>query len=246
MRLEGKTALITGGAGDIAVAIAKAFLGEGARIVLFDIDKALLKEKEGFLSAGSALQSVVGDVTKLEDLAGAAAIGEKQFGKVDILVTCAGLVNHTPIDELSVNDWNRIVAVNLTGTFLACKAVVPKMKERKYGRIVTISSIGGRTGRPGVGVDYSATKAGVVGITQTLARELGSYNITANSIAPGPIEGRMRQQLPPGTRDILASNSCIPRPGCPEDVANAALFLASDEAGWVTGEVLDVNGGILI
>ena len=246
MRLKNKVAFITGGAGDIAIATAKKFIPEGASIVLFDIDESLMKERSGNLSAGNNLLTVAGDVTKLEDLERAVELGEQRFGRIDILVSCAGVLKHMPIDELSLESWNRVIGINLTGTYLTCKAVVPKMKKQKYGRIVTISSLGGRTGRPGVGIDYAASKAGVIGITQTLARELGSYNITVNSIAPGPLDGRMNNSVAPEKRAVLLGNACISRFGQPADIGDAAVFLASDEAGWITGVVLDVNGGIFI
>lgn len=246
MRLKNKVALITGGGGDIAVGIAKKYLEEGASVVLFDLNEALLQEAAHALAAGSALEIVTGNVCKLEDLERANIIAERKFGKVDILVTCAGVIKHAPIDELSVEDWSRIIEINLTGTFLACKAVVPSMKKRKYGRIVTISSVGGRTGRPTVGVNYAASKAGTVGLTQTLAKEMGGCGITVNSIAPGPLEGRMTASMSQESRKRLANTICTGRIGRPEDIANAALYLASDEADWVTGEVLDVNGGCFI
>jgi NAD(P)-dependent dehydrogenase (short-subunit alcohol dehydrogenase family) len=243
MRLKDKVALITGGGGDIAKGIAEKFIANGASVVLFDLNPELLQAAVQELSAGSALQAVAGNVCKLEDLEQAAAVAEQSFGKIDILVTCAGVIKHAPIDELSVEDWNRIIDINLTGTFLSCKAVVPGMKKRKYGRIVTISSIGGRTGRPTVGVNYAASKAGTIGFTQTLARELGNCGITVNSIAPGPLAGRMTASMNQESLARLASVICTGRLGRAEDVANAAIYLASDEADWVTGEVLDVNGG---
>jgi NAD(P)-dependent dehydrogenase (short-subunit alcohol dehydrogenase family) len=120
------------------------------------------------------------------------------------------------------------------------------MKRNGGGRIVTISSVGGRTGRPHVGVDYAAAKGGVIGLTMLLAKELGQYGITVNSIAPGPIGGKMLDQLPAENIKALIGMACVPRLGRPQDIASAATFLASDEAEWITGEVLDVNGGVYI
>lgn len=246
MRLKDKVALITGGGGDIAVATARKFLDNGASVILFDVDGSLLKKVEQDLSAGSALKTVAGDVRKLDDLQRAVETGERCYGKIDILVTCAGVLKHMPINELSQDNWDRVIGINLTGTYLACKAVLPKMKERKYGRIVTIASVGGRTGRPNVGVDYAASKGGVLSLTMSLAREIGSFGITINCIAPGPLGGRMTNQMPPEHLALLISNACVGRLGKPEDIANAATYLASDEAEWVTGEILDVNGGVYI
>lgn len=247
MRLKDKVALITGGGGDIAVSIADKFLQNGAAVILFDIDEALLENAVQKLSTFSTrLSTIKGDVLKLDELEGAVIHAEQRYGKLDILVTCAGVLKHMPIDQLTQEDWNRVIGINLTGTFLTCKAAVPAMKKSGKGRIVAISSVGGRTGRPHVGIDYAASKAGVNGLAMCLAKELGPYGINVNSIAPGPLSGRMINQLPPENLKALTSTLCINRLGKSDDIAYAALYLASDEAEWVTGEVLDVNGGAYI
>ncbi|MEW6228709.1 MAG: SDR family NAD(P)-dependent oxidoreductase [Bacillota bacterium] len=247
MRLEDKTALITGGAGDLGRSIARAFLASGASAVLFDSDEVLLSGASQELSKfGERVCTMVGDVRSLENLEEGVRLCESRFGTLDILVTCAGVVKHMPIDEMPLESWQRVLDINLTGTFLAAKAVVPPMKKRKSGRIITISSLGGRTGRPYVGVDYASSKAGVVGLTMCLARELGPFGITVNAIAPGIIEGRFTKGFPPEKVALLTQGICINRLGRPDDVAYAALYLASDESGWITGEVLDINGGLYI
>jgi NAD(P)-dependent dehydrogenase (short-subunit alcohol dehydrogenase family) len=246
MRLKDKVALITGGAGDIGLSIAEEFLNNGARVVLFDIDAELLRQVSEKLGADDRLCAAGGDARSLADLHKAVDLAEQRYGKLDVLVTSAGVLKHQPIDQLTEEDWDRVVGINLTGTFLACKAAVPAMKANGGGRIVTISSVGGRTGRPKVGADYAASKAGVAGITMCLARELGSFGITVNSIAPGPLAGRMTAQMPPENLKVLISTACVARLGRAQDIAHAAVFLASDEAEWVTGEVLDVNGGVYI
>lgn len=246
MRLKDKVALVTGGGGDIAAAIAAKFLENGAAVVLFDVDEQQLNSVAKTLGDVDRLAVFPGDVRSLEALLGAVELAERRFGRLDTLVTCAGVLKHMSIDQLSIDDWDRVLGINLTGTFLACKAAVPKMKSHGGGRIITISSVGGRTGRPHVGADYAAAKAGVVGMTQSLARELGPYGINVNSIAPGPLAGRMTAQLPPENLKVLISTACIGRLGRPDDIAHAAVYLASDEAEWMTGEVLDVNGGVFI
>ncbi len=244
-RLHERVALITGGGGDIGSAIAATFVENGGQVVLSDADSSLLEAVKDRHDP-DRVKCLAGDVRSFDDMTQAVSLCVRSFGKLDILVTCAGVLKHQPIDQMSVADWERVVGINLSGTFMACKAAVPEMKRRQYGRIVTISSVGGRTGRPHVGADYAAAKAGVIGMTRSLARELGAFGITANSIAPGPLAGRMTSQMPPENLKVLISTACVPRLGRPSDIAYAALYLASDEAEWVTGEVFDVNGGVYI
>ena len=147
---------------------------------------------------------------------------------------------------MSIEDFERVINVNLTGTFICSKIVTPYMKKQIKGKIINIASLGGRTGRPGVGVNYAASKAGVIGLTQTLARELGYSRIYVNSICPGSILTEQTKQYP---KEVFASwnvGRAIKRDGLPKDVADAAVFLASDRSDWITGITLDVNGGILM
>ncbi|RKL64406.1 3-oxoacyl-ACP reductase FabG [Thermoanaerobacteraceae bacterium SP2] len=247
MRLKDKAAIITGGGGDIAKATAEKFLKNGASVLLFDYDEELLgKTMKELTQYIKNVKTVVGDTRKLDDMNKAVEMCVKEFGKVDILVTCAGIAKHMPIDEMPEEVWQKVIDINLTGTFIACKAVVPIMKMNKYGRIVNISSLGGRTGRPYVGVNYAASKSGVIGLTMCLAYELGPSGITVNAVAPGPLDGRMTKTFPPEKVEMLKVGLRIERLGSPDDIASAVLYLASDEASWVTGEVLDVNGGLYI
>jgi len=245
MRLINKVALVTGGGGDVAVSIATKFIENGAKVVLFDLNEDLLRAAATRINAGDALRTVTGDVCSLKDQERAVNVAVNQYGGLDILVPCAGVIKHLPIEEMSLADWQWVVDVNLTGSFIACKAAVPLLKKRGSGRIVMISSVGGRTGRA-VGVNYAASKAGLNGLTMCLAKELGANNITVNSICPGPLAGRMTESMPPENLRVLISTACIGRLGRPDDVANATLYLSSDEADWVTGEILDVNGGVYI
>jgi 3-oxoacyl-[acyl-carrier protein] reductase len=147
---------------------------------------------------------------------------------------------------MTVELWDEVVDTNLKGVFLCCKGVAPYMKEQKRGKIVNIASLGGRTGRPGVGINYAASKAGVVGITQLLAKELGPSGIYVNAIAPGPILTEQTKQYPPEVFATWNAGRAVLKDGLPEDVADLAVFLASRRSDWVTGTTVDINGGILI
>lgn len=242
------TIVIITGAGDIAGATAKRLLSEGARVALTDFsDKALeqvglmLKEtgwEEDRVMTGQC------DVRKLSDCEAAVAAVKEKWGRVDVLAASAGILQHFPIDEMTEEQWQDVVDINLSGVYHAVKAVVPTMKEQNYGCIVLISSIGGRTGRPGVGVNYAATKAGVNGIAMCLGYELGPWNITVNSVASGPLKGKMFLSLSQDKVDKLSAGVRIPLLGELDDIAAAIAYLGSDDASWTTGEVLDVNGGL--
>ncbi len=162
------------------------------------------------------------------------------------MINCAGVLKPAPIEQLDLNAWQNVIDVNLGGCFHACKAVTPIMKKQKSGRIINVSSLGGRTGRPGVGVNYAASKAGMIGLTQALAIELAPDNITVNAVAPGPLKGRMFSSLAEETQERLQSSIPLGRVGEMDEVASAILFLAGKDAGWITGEVLDINGGAFI
>ena len=246
-RYTDKTVLITG-AGDIAGAAARRLLAEGARIALTDFSQeALIQAADSLAAEGGGTDRVAvvrADVRRLEDGAAAAAAVKEKWGRIDVLVATAGILRHFPIDEMTEAQWQDVIDINMTGVYHAVKAVVPLMKEQNYGRIVLISSIGGRTGRPGVGVNYAAAKAGVNGMAMCLGYELGPWNITVNSVAPGPLKGKMFLSLSQDKVDKLSAGIRIPRLGELEDIAAAIAYLGSDDASWTTGEVLDVNGGL--
>ena len=246
-RFNGKTIPITG-AGDIAQATARRLLSEGGCVALTDFSKDALAEtaqalsKEGW-GEGRVL-TIPGDVRRLADCEAVAAAVKTRWGHLDVLVATAGILRHYPIDELTEEQWQDVIDINLTGVYHSVKAAVPYMKEQNYGRVVLISSIGGRTGRPGVGVNYAAAKAGVNGMAMCLGYELGPWNITVNSVAPGPLKGKMFLSLSQDKVDKLSAGVRIPRLGELDDIAAAIAYLGSDDASWTTGEVLDVNGGL--
>ncbi len=246
-RFEGKTVVLTGG-GDMGLAAAERFLEEGANLVLADYSREVLDSCAAALRHKGAelsrMRTVLCDVRRIEDCRRVAELAKEEFDRVDVLVTTAGILKHSPVEEMAEEDWQNVLDINLTGTFHCVKAMVPVMKTQRYGRIVLISSLGGRKGRPGVAVNYAASKAGVVGLTMALAEELGAWNITVNSIAPGPLRGKMAESQSPETRARLNAGIPLGRIGEVCEIANAIAFLASDESAWTTGEVLDINGGL--
>jgi len=247
MELEDRVAVITGGGRGIGKSIAERFFSEGAKVALWDIDLGLVEGVAASLdSSGQRAMALRVDTTHEQEVSDGVAQVMKKFNRIDILVNNAGIALHKPIDEMTLEMFESVMRVNVTGPFLCCRAVVPIMKRQGRGKIVNISSLGGRTGRPGVGVNYAASKAGVVGLTQTLAKELGPFGIYANAIAPGPVLTGIAKQYPPEQRAIWNAGRAIDKDGLPEDVADAAVFLASQRSDWVTGVTLDVNGGILI
>ena len=245
--LAGKVGIITGSARGLGAATALEFFRAGARVCLLDIDGGAAQKTGKQLDPdGSRVMSIEADVTIEEQVRSAVEATFKRFGSVDILVNSAGIIKHLPIEEMSLEDFENVIKVNLTGTFLTCKSVLPYMKKGDGGKIVNISSLGGRTGRPGVGVNYAASKAGVIGLTQTLAKEVGPAGIYVNAIAPGPILTELTNKVPEEIFARWNSGRAVDKNGSPEDIAQAALFLASDQSDWITGVTLDVNGGIFI
>ena len=245
--LEGKTAVVTGGGRGIGKAVVERFVAEGARVAVWDLDGNLAREAaQAADPTGTKTLAVRVDVTEEAAVSAAAEATVSAFGGIDVLVNSAGVLRHKPIEEMSLEDFEWVVRVNLTGTFLCCRAAVPHMKRRGGGKIVNVASLGGRTGRPGVGVNYAASKAGVIGLTQLLARELGPSRIYVNAIAPGPILTELTKQVPPEVFATWNAGRAVPRDGLPEDVAELALFLASPRSDWITGTTTDINGGILI
>ncbi len=247
MEMEGLVAIVTGSGKGLGKAIAEAFFREGARVALWDVDLASVKQMRDRLDpSGKQAIAVQVDITIEAEVDRAVSETVERFGRLDVLVNNAGISRHRKIEELTVEMFESVMKVNVTGTFICCRAVAPIMKQQKRGKIVNISSLGGRTGRPGVAVNYAASKAAVIGLTQTLARELGPSGIRVNAIAPGPILTEQTKQYVPEPFASWNVGRAILKDGLPEDVAGAAVYLASSRSDWVTGVTLDVNGGILI
>jgi len=247
MILKDCVAIITGAGKGLGESIAEELYKEGALLALFDIQYDLVENLAKKLdSSGERVMTVKADVTDEMIIKDAMSKVFNKFGKIDILVNNAGISLHKPTKEMSVEDFNKVININLNGPFICSKSVIPYMEKQKRGKIVNIASLGGRTGRPGVGVNYAASKAGVIGLTQTLARELGPSGIYVNSICPGPILTEQTKQYP---ADVFASwnvGRAVKKDGLPQDVADAVIFLSSSKSDWITGVTLDVNGGILM
>jgi 3-oxoacyl-[acyl-carrier protein] reductase len=245
--LDEQVCLVTGASRGIGEAIARRFFEEGATLVLLDVNiegsERLARELD---PAGGRILCRRADVTAEQVVQRAVEMAVGRFARIDVAVNVAGIIRHLLIEQMSLEDFESVVRVNLTGTFIVCKAVVPIMKKQGRGKIINISSIAGRTGRPGVGVNYAASKAGIIGLTRTLAREAGAAGVYVNAIAPGPILTKLTRQVGPEVFATWNAGRAVSKDGLPEDVAEAALFLASPSSDWITGVTLDINGGILI
>jgi len=234
--LEGRTALVTGGSRGIGRAIAAELAAAGATVVLGYRSGG--DEAEG-VAAEIGGRAVQADVSQPED----AQRLVEEAGDIDILVNNAGVTRDGLLARMSDDDWRIVVDTNLGGTFNTCRAAARGMMRRRAGAIVNVSSIVGLHGNPGQ-TNYSASKAGIIGFTKALARELGSRGIRANVVAPGYVSTRLTNELPEDLRNAMLANTPLGRFGEPEDVAGAVRFLCSDEAAFVTGEVLLVDGGL--
>jgi NAD(P)-dependent dehydrogenase (short-subunit alcohol dehydrogenase family) len=243
--LSGQVILITGAAGGIGRAAALAFAGEGARPALADINLAaadrLAVEASALGTEAIACRADVSDQAAVQALV--AEVNDR-LGPVDVLVNNAGIFQSTPIEEITVADWDRLLAVNLRGVLLCSQAVLPGMKARRRGRIINIASMAGQVGGIRAGAHYAASKAGVISLTKSLAKAAAPYAITVNCINPGVIDTDMTRAWPQAWRDELVDQTPLRRLGTAEDVAGAILFLASSAAAFVHGAQIDVNGGL--
>jgi 3-oxoacyl-[acyl-carrier protein] reductase len=244
--LQGRIALVTGGAQGIGRAIAEELAAAGAVLALADVNEAKLAETVGELKTqGIEASAFTVNVSSEESIeAGAKAILEK-FGKVEILVNNAGITRDSLMLRMKRADWDLVLGINLTGAFLLTQALLSPMLKNRWGRIVNIASVVGRAGQAGQ-VNYAASKAGLIGLTRSLAREVASRNITVNAVAPGYIETPMTAVLSEDVSKAMLATVPLGRRGTAKDVAQAVKFLASDAASYITGHVLDVNGGMFM
>ncbi len=241
MDFTGKSALVTGATGGIGRVIVKKLHDAGATVIITDMRQEALDEFASELKERVyAFACNLGDPADIDALV---AKAEKAAGAIDILVNNAGLTKDNLFMRMKDEDWNLVLNVNLTAGFRLARSAIRGMMKRRYGRIISMASVVGVTGNPGQ-ANYSASKAGMIGMTKCLAAEVASRGITANCVAPGFIKTAMTDALPEEAKEKLARNIPMARLGLPEDVANAVVFLASDEASYITGQTIHVNGGM--
>ena len=244
MKLAGKVALVTGAAQGIGKAVALLLAQNGADIAVSDVNFEKAEETAKEIQAlGRRAMAIKVDVAKLDDVEKMVEATLSQFGQINILINNAGISRDKLILRMTEEDWDAVLNINLKGTFNCTKAVVRHMSKQKSGKIVNIASVVGEMGNPGQG-NYAASKAGVIGFTKTIAREFAQRGINVNAIAPGYIETPMTDALPEKAKEELKRLIPMDRLGKPEDVAEAVLFLVSEASSYITGQVLNVNGGI--
>jgi 3-oxoacyl-[acyl-carrier protein] reductase len=243
MQLDGKVAMVTGSTRGIGRAIADVLARAGAKVAVIGRDAARAEQAAGEIGHGA--KGFACDVTSEASVNGAVAAIEKDLGGIDILVNNAGVTKDNVFLRLSDGDWDVVLEANLKGAFRTIRAASRGMMKKRWGRIINVSSVVGLIGNKGQ-ANYAASKAGLLGLTKSIARELASRGITVNAVAPGFIETDMTAALTPEQRDALSKQIPLERLGSPEDIAKAVLFLASDDASYITGQVLVVDGGMVM
>jgi 3-oxoacyl-[acyl-carrier protein] reductase len=245
MQLEGKSALVTGGTRGIGRAIVVALAKAGADVALtYNSNEALAQEVVAEVQAlGRRSKALKVDVSVVDEAASAIEETTKEFGKLDILVNNAGVTKDTLLMRMSEADWDLVIDTNLKGVFNTTKAAIRPMMSQKRGKVINITSVVALTGNPGQ-ANYCASKAGVIGFTKSVAKEVASRNITVNAIAPGFIETDMTGKLNDAQKDALLGLIPLKRAGRPEDIANTVVFLASEAGDYITGQTLVVDGGM--
>jgi NAD(P)-dependent dehydrogenase (short-subunit alcohol dehydrogenase family) len=249
MRLKDKVAIVTGAGRGIGETIALLFAEEGANLVVNDVNEADVNSTaEKIKDRGRQARAVIGSVTVQDIVQRMVDTAVREFGTLDILVNNAGIIRDARLHKMTEEQWDRVIEVNLKGAFLCTQCAARVMREKRYGKIINLSSAMWK-GNPGQ-LNYSAAKAGIIGLTRTAAKELGPKGINVNAIAPGLILTDMLKSTPPAILEQMQKNlaTTVPlnRLGLPRDVANVALFLASEESSYVTGEVISCDGGLIV
>ncbi len=242
--LDGRNALITGASRGIGRAIAGRLAKAGANVAGLDIDVDPMQEtRELVEDEGSDFMAIEADVTELDQMKEAVQRVVDEFGSLDVLVNNAGITRDNLLIRMTPEDWESVISINLTGVFNGVKAASRQMMRQRNGSIINISSVVGLIGNPGQ-VNYSASKAGVLGVTKSTAREVGKRGVRVNAVAPGYIQTRMTEELTDEAREALQEQIPLESLGQPEDVADAVLFLASESSQYITGQVISVDGGM--
>lgn len=244
MTLKDRVAIVTGAAMGIGLATADRLSAEGASVTMADVEFEKLRQEADALAAkGRSVLALKCDVSKREDVFAMARAAEEKFGRVDILVNNAGIAGRAaPLEEISDEDWERMMAIDLKSVYLCCQAVIAGMKARRYGHIINVASIAGKEGNPNM-IPYSTAKAGVIGLTKALAKEVAQQGIYVNAISPAVIETPILQQVTPEQVQYMVQRIPMGRTGKPEEVAALICWLASDEASFTTGQCIDISGG---
>src|SRR5580698_2728896 len=246
MKLDGRVALVTGASQGIGHACALALARQGATVAVAARNQQKLDELVATITAsGGKAAAFVMDVADEDQVKAAIKSAIAQFGKIDILVNNAGITRDQLVMRMKRADWDAVLNTNLTSAYLCTQQAIPSMLKQRWGRIVNITSVFGQMGQAGQ-ANYASSKAGLIGLTMAIAREVGSRNITCNAVAPGFIETAMTSALGEDFKEMAVKNIPLGRVGTPDDVASAVSFLASDEASYITGHVLNVNGGMLM
>jgi 3-oxoacyl-[acyl-carrier protein] reductase len=246
MRLSNKIAIITGGAQGIGFTTAQRFASEGATVILWDVNAEKGKcAVEALVNQGFKADFYIVNVADAMSVAGTAKEVFEKYGKIDILVNNAGITRDATLLKMTPDQWKQVIDINLTGVFNCAQAVAPFMAEHGFGRILNASSVVGLHGNYGQS-NYVAAKSALIGMTKVWAKELGRKGITVNAVAPGFIATEMIQTMPEKVVDMMKERTPLARVGKPEDIANAYLFLASEEASFITGTTLSVDGGLVV
>ncbi|MHC1762636.1 MAG: SDR family NAD(P)-dependent oxidoreductase [Negativicutes bacterium] len=245
--LKGKTAIVTGSGRGIGRAIALALAQQGANLVVNDVNMENAQKVVGEIEAtGRTAITVQADVTEESQVNAMMASCIDRFGRIDILVNNAGIIQTAPVTEITGDDWDRIMKVNLKGVFICCKAALPAMMAQRSGKIINIASVAGKRGGGLLGnSSYSASKGGVIAFTKSLAREAGQYGINVNAITPAFTDTDMTRSIDPEKKAFIIKMVPLGRVGQPEDIAGAVVFLASSQSDYMTGEMMDVDGGLM-
>lgn len=247
MDFSERTAIVTGGAKGIGKGCCELLAEHGANVVIADMNLEGAQDvQRALVKKGFCAKAVQVNVKSVSDVRAMVKTAADAFGGVDILINNAGILHTTPIEDITEQEWDNIVDINLKSVFFATQAVLPYMKEKHYGKILNLSSLAGRSGGIANGLGYSATKAGIIGLTRGFASRLAKDGINVNAIAPGSTDTGILDSLSQEKIDKLISNIPLGRFGKTEEIANVAVFLCSDEASFVTGVVLDVNGGMYL